>query len=191
MRLVGHLTVCAGWQRGRGQARPGALGPPAHSWQAEGTVRRGAGTWTAQSAGTFSQKPTVAPGSGDLPRRQGQPSRAHSRQKRRGRGGRRASARPSAPHTFVKHLLCAGFHPCRGEHTRAPPQAVSSVARESTALVTHHACLLCPSTGPLCLVGLQGTVSVHLLGRKSAWVPHCPGCGGEAGAAAFLTHRSI
>lgn len=63
-----------------------------------------------------------APGPVDPARRQVQPSRARGRQGDR-HAGSVLSPRPSAPHTFVKHLLCAGVCPCRGDHTRALPRA--------------------------------------------------------------------
>lgn len=148
MRLVGHLTVCVpAGSAGEGRARPGALGPQPLLAGRGQSRKRGGRNLDSQSAGTFSQKPTARPARGTC---QGDKASPPGPTVGRERGRQTLlRPRPSAPHTFVKHLLCAGFHPCRGEHTRAPPRAVSSVARGKHRLGLRTTRAYCaPAQGP-------------------------------------------
>ena len=128
MRLVRHLTVCVpAGEAGEGRARPGVLGP--HPLRADRgrSRKRGGRNLDSRSAGTVSQKSTVHPARGTRQGGKASPPRPTVGRERARQTVLRSQ--PSAPHTFVKHLLCAGFRPCRAEHSRALPRVVSSGGR--------------------------------------------------------------
>ena len=173
---------------GRARAEPG-LGPwgPNPSWQAEDSPgREEAGTWTAGLQAPSPRNPLRARLGG--PAKETRPALPGPQSA--GREAGRLCAQTTAicsAHICKAPTMCWLSSLLGRAHQGPASSGFLCHQRKALPWFRRHARLLCASTGPLCLAGLQGTASMHLLGRKSAWVPHCPGWGGSC----LLTHRSV